>query len=180
MVTAVVPAVCRAKTPLASGGTGGLSLIPLNSGGSGTLVLNKANNASAASAAVFQNAGTSVGSITYTNTLTAYNISSDYRLKENVVPLTGALDKITQLKPSLYKYKADPSTSIEGFIAHELQEVVPHAVVGEKDAVDADGNPVYQGVDASFLIPHLTAAVQELKAIVDAQATKIAALEAKA
>ena len=117
---------------------------------------------------VFRRNGTQVGSISVTSTLTAYNVSSDYRLKENIVPLTGALDKIAQLKPSLYNYKADSSTNIEGFIAHELQEIVPHAVIGEKDAVDDDGNPVYQGVDASFLIPHLVAAVQELKAEIDA------------
>ena len=110
------------------------------------------------------NNGSVVGAISTNGSLTTYSVSSDYRLKDNVVPLTGALEKIAQMKPSLYNYKADPTTQIEGFIAHELQEVVPHAVVGEKDAVDADGNPVYQGVDASFLIPHLVAAVQELTA----------------
>jgi hypothetical protein len=112
----------------------------------------------------FRNPNGAVGSVTTSGSVTAYNVASDYRLKENIVPLTGALDKIAQLKPSLYNYKADPTENIEGFIAHELQAVVPHAVTGEKDAVDANGKPVYQGVDASFLIPHLVAAIQELNA----------------
>ena len=105
-----------------------------------------------------------VGYIGTSGSLTSYNVSSDYRLKENIVPLTGALDKIARIKPSVYNYKSDSKTQIEGFIAHELQEIVPHAVTGEKDAVDAKGNPIYQGVDASFLIPHLIAAIQELNA----------------
>jgi Chaperone of endosialidase len=120
----------------------------------------------------FYNPNGIVGGILTNGSLTTYSISSDYRLKENVTPLTGALNKIAQLKPSVYNYKADPETQIEGFIAHELQSVVPHAVTGEKDAVDAKGKPVYQGVDASFLIPHLVAAIQELNA-------KITALENK-
>jgi hypothetical protein len=120
-----------------------------------------------------------VGSISTNGTVTAYNISSDYRLKENIVPLTGALDKITQLKPSVYNYKSKPEEAIEGFVAHELQAVVPHAVTGEKDAVDANGNPVYQGVDASFLIPHLVAAIQEQQALITTLTERISALEAK-
>jgi hypothetical protein len=65
----------------------------------------------------------------------------------------------------------------QGFIAHELQAVVPDCVTGEKDAVDEEGKPVYQGIDTSFLVATLTAAIQELKATVDAQAARIAALE---
>ena len=110
----------------------------------------------------FNRNGTLVGSVTNTNTITAYNVSSDYRLKENIIPLMGALEKIAQLKPSIYNYKIDKTTKIEGFIAHELQAVFPHAVTGEKDAIDKNGKPVYQGVDASFLIASLTAAIQEL------------------
>lgn len=107
------------------------------------------------------------GSITTGGTTTAYNTSSDYRLKENIQPMTGALAKVAALKPVTYKWKADGSDG-EGFIAHELQEVVPDCVTGEKDAVDADGNPVYQGIDTSFLVATLTAAIQELKAEFDA------------
>jgi hypothetical protein len=103
-----------------------------------------------------------------TNTLTTtYSTSSDYRLKENVAPMTGALDKVAQLKPVTYKWKANGSDG-QGFIAHELQEVVPDCVTGTKDAVDAEGNPQYQGVDTSFLVATLVKAIQELKAEVDA------------
>jgi len=127
----------------------------------------------------FRYSNSAVGSITSSGTTTSYNVTSDYRLKENIVPLTSALDKILQLKPRTYNYKSKPEEKIEGFIAHELQSVIPHAVTGEKDAVNADGNPVYQGVDASFLIPHLTAAIQELKQINDTQAETINALTAR-
>jgi len=118
------------------------------------------------------------GSITSNGTTTAYNTTSDYRLKEDVAPMTGALAKVAALKPVTYKWKVDGSDG-EGFIAHELQAVVPQCVTGEKDAVDAEGNPVYQGIDTSFLVATLTAALQEMKAIIDDQAARIAALETK-
>jgi hypothetical protein len=108
-----------------------------------------------------------VGSISVTTTATAYNTSSDYRLKENIQPMTGALAKVAALKPCTYKWKADGFDG-EGFIAHELAEVAPQCVTGEKDAVDSDGNPQYQGIDTSFLVATLTAAIQELKAEFDA------------
>jgi hypothetical protein len=85
---------------------------------------------------------------------------------------------VSQLKPVTYSWK-DGGFSGQGFIAHELAEVVPDCVAGEKDAVDAEGKPQYQGIDTSFLVATLTAAIQELKAIVDAQAVRIAALEIK-
>lgn len=106
-----------------------------------------------------------VGSISVTTTATAYNTSSDYRLKENIAPMTGALAKVSALKPCTYTWKADGSNG-EGFIAHELAEVKPHAVNGAKDAVDADGNPEYQGIDTSFLVATLTAAIQEQQALI--------------
>jgi hypothetical protein len=114
----------------------------------------------------FRYAGTIVGTITVTGSATAYNTSSDYRLKENVAPMVGALETVAQLKPVTYNWKADGSNG-QGFIAHELQEVVPDCVTGEKDAVDAEGNPVYQGIDTSFLVATLTAAIQELKARIE-------------
>jgi len=126
----------------------------------------------------FYAASTYRGAIQFNGTAVLYTTSSDYRLKENVVPMTGALATVAQLKPVKYKWKADGSDG-QGFIAHELAEVAPDCVTGEKDAVDADGNPVYQGIDTSFLVATLTSAIQELKAIVDAQATRIASLEAK-
>jgi Chaperone of endosialidase len=122
-------------------------------------------------------APSAVGSITTNGTSTAFNTSSDYRLKEDVQQMTNALEKVAQLKPVTYKWKADGSAG-EGFIAHELAEVCPHAVTGEKDAVDEDGNPKYQGIDVSFLVGTLTAAIQELNAKIDAQAAEIAVLKA--
>jgi hypothetical protein len=108
-----------------------------------------------------------VGTITTTGTATSYVTSSDYRLKNSVAPMTGALAKVALLKPCTYKWNVDGSDG-QGFIAHELAEVCPDAVSGEKDAVDADGKPQYQGIDTSFLVATLTAAIQELKAEFDA------------
>jgi hypothetical protein len=107
-----------------------------------------------------------------------YNTTSDYRLKENVAPMTGALGVVAQLKPCTYTWKFDGSDG-QGFIAHELQEVFSAAVSGEKNGVDKEGNPEYQGVDTSYLVATLTAAIQELKAINDQQAETINALTAR-
>jgi hypothetical protein len=115
----------------------------------------------------YNNAGTLVGFIQSTSSGTTFSTTSDYRLKENIAPMTGALAKVAQLKPVTYKWKVDGSSG-QGFIAHELQEVVPECVTGEKNAVDAEGNPQYQGVDTSFLVATLTAAIQELNAKVTA------------
>ena len=126
----------------------------------------------------FYNPNGAVGSISSSGSSTAYNTSSDYRLKENIVPMTGALTKVAQLKPVTYKWKVD-GTNGEGFIAHELAEICPNAVSGEKDAVDENGDIKPQGIDVSFLIATLTAAIQELKAQNDALTARIVALEAK-
>ena len=87
----------------------------------------------------FRRSNVAVGSVSVTTTATAYNTSSDYRLKENVVPLTGAADRVKQLKPSKFNFKADPSKTVDGFLAHEAQAVVPEAVHGTKDQVQAIG-----------------------------------------
>ena len=115
----------------------------------------------------FQNSvGTEVGFVSTTNVGTTYNVTSDYRLKENVQPMQDALSKIAQLNPVTYTWKSDGSDG-QGFIAHELQAVVPDCVSGEKDAVDAEGNPQYQGIDTSFLVATLVKAVQELTARIE-------------
>jgi hypothetical protein len=110
---------------------------------------------------------TTVGTISVTSSATAYNTSSDYRLKENIQPMTGALAKVAALKPCTFNWKANGSAG-QGFIAHELAEVVPDCVIGEKDAVNKDGSINPQGVDTSFLVATLTAAIQELRAEFDA------------
>jgi hypothetical protein len=115
----------------------------------------------------FSNSTNECGTISTATSSTSYNTTSDYRLKENVAPMTGALAKIAALKPVTYKWKFD-GVDGEGFIAHELAEVCPMAVTGAKDAVDEEGNPRYQGIDVSFLVATLTAAIQELKAEFDA------------
>ena len=134
----------------------------------------------------FTDTSSVAGTITSLGSTTYYNTSSDYRLKEDVAPMTGALATVAQLKPVTYKWKADGSNG-QGFIAHELQEVVPDCVTGEKDAMETykDDDGVEQtrikpqGIDTSFLVATLTSAIQELKIIVDAQATQIVELQAK-
>jgi hypothetical protein len=115
----------------------------------------------------FKKEGTPVGSITSTGSSTSYNTSSDYRLKENIQPMQNALAKVAALKPCTFNWIENGSAG-QGFIAHELAEVVPDCVTGEKDAVNKDGSINPQGVDASFLVATLTAAIQELKAEFDA------------
>ena len=126
----------------------------------------------------FQNAaGTGIGSISHSTTSTAYNTSSDYRLKEDWQPMTGASERVKALKPVNFAWKVDGSR-VDGFLAHEAQAVVPEAVTGAKDAVDADGNPKYQGIDQSKLVPLLTAALQEALAEIETLKARVSALEA--
>jgi hypothetical protein len=119
-----------------------------------------------------------VGDITVSGTSTAYNTSSDYRLKENVVPLIGAINRVTQLQVHRFNFIADPDKTVDGFIAHEAQAVVPECVTGIKDAVDDDGNPVYQGIDQSKLVPLLTAALQEAIGRIETLEAEVTALKA--
>lgn len=116
-------------------------------------------------------AGGLVGSITSDGSTTSYGTTSDYRLKENVQPMTGALAKVQTLNPVTYTWK---NTGLlgQGFIAHELQAIIPDAVTGAKDAVDEEGNPRYQGVDTSYVVATLVAAIKELT-------IRVAALEAQ-
>ena len=156
---------------------------------------------------IYRNASLS-GYIQASSTGVNYATSSDYRLKENIAPMTGALEKVAQLKPCTYKWKIDGSEG-QGFIAHELQEVVPECVSGEKDGmrteqyeispaikaeIDADGKvikeaieavigereiPMYQGIDTSFLVATLTAAIQEQQVLINNLTTRLTALENK-
>jgi len=153
---------------------------------------------------IFRNTSASqVGSVTWTASSTSYNTSSDYRLKENVVDLTGASARVNQLNPSRFNFIADDTnTLVDGFLAHEVATVVPEAIHGTKDAMkdeeyevtpavlDDDGNvtteavmgtrsvPDYQGIDQSKLVPLLTAALQEALTEIASLKTRVEALEA--
>jgi hypothetical protein len=127
-------------------------------------------------AAYFENGNGIVGSIATNGSGTSYNTSSDYRLKEDWVTVADASTRVNALKPVNFAWKVD-GKRVDGFLAHELAEVVPEAVTGEKDAVDADGNPKYQGIDQSKLVPLLTAALQEALAKIESLTARVSALE---
>ena len=120
---------------------------------------------------------TYVGGITTNGSSTSYVTSSDYRLKENVVPLTGAIDRINDLQVHRFNFIINPGHTVDGFLAHEAQAVVPECVTKTKDEVDEDGNPVYQGIDQSKLVPLLTAALQEAIAKIESLEARIISLE---
>jgi hypothetical protein len=139
----------------------------------------------------FNNGNGETGKIRTSGTSTAYDTSSDYRLKENVVPMTGSIDRLKALKPSRFNFIADADTTVDGFLAHEAQEVVPEAVGDTpKDAMKTeeyevtpavmDGEDVvteavigerevedYQGIDQSKLVPLLVASLQEAVARIE-------------
>jgi hypothetical protein len=155
----------------------GIISIDFAGNSAGGLGINDTDSVNGGVYASFLSGGTFRGSITNNNnTAVAYNTTSDYRLKENIAPMTGALTKVAQLKPVTYVWKSNGFAG-QGFIAHELQTVVPEAVTGEKDAVDNKGNPKYQGVDTSFLVATLTAAIQEQQQIINDLKARIETLE---
>jgi hypothetical protein len=151
----------------------------------------------------FYKNGNGRGSISVSGSGSSFNNSSDYRLKENIVNLTGAITRLKQLQPKCFNFIADPdATQVDGFIAHEAATVLPWAVNGTYNQVqlwgdyetdelpegvsvgdpklDDDGNtiPVMQGMDYSKLTPLLTAALQEAVAKIEALELRLAALEA--
>ena len=128
----------------------------------------------------YNRSNSAIGSITVTSTATAYNTSSDYRLKENVETLSGAITRVKQLQPKRFSWIVDDedSATVDGFLAHEAQTVVPEAVTGTHNEVDDDGNAIMQAIDQSKLVPLLTAALQEAIAKIETLETKVAALEA--
>jgi prepilin-type processing-associated H-X9-DG protein len=119
-------------------------------------------------AQLFRQGGSVVGTILISSGSTQYNTSSDYRLKENVTYDFDATTRLKKLKPARFNFKAYADTTVDGFLAHEVQTIVPEAVSGEKDAVDADGNIDPQGMDASKLVPLLVKTIQELEARITA------------
>ena len=134
---------------------------------------------SGANYTIFVYSANNIGSITQSGTTAvAYNTTSDYRLKENIKPLSGALARVAALKPCTYTWKSAPDEVGEGFIAHELAEVCSQATTGEKDAVNEDGTIKPQGIDTSFLVATLTAAIQEQQALIIQLQADVATLKA--
>ena len=123
-------------------------------------------------------AGNQAGEISQSGTTSvSYTTSSDYRLKENVVDIADGIARVKQLAPKRFNFIEDADTTVDGFLAHEAQTVVPEAVTGTHNEVDDDGNAVMQGIDTSKLVPLLTAALQEAIAEIETLKTKVAALE---
>ena len=156
------------------------SFLYIPNGNNGIGITNASGTASYAAMSYYNNGTTYsfCGSITVSGTSTAFNTSSDYRMKENVASMTNGLATIAALKPIVYDWISTKEKG-EGFIAHELQAIIPLAVTGEKDAVDDEGKIKPQGVDYSKIVVHLVAAIQELSAKNDALEARLAALEAK-
>jgi len=152
-----------------------------------TLEVNQ-NNGSGAEMITFRNVGSQIGQITQSGSGVAYGTSSDYRLKENDVPISDGITRIKQLRPIKFNFKTDKDTTLDGFFAHEVQSIVPESVKGEKDAVftaeesgvgaDVEGGIKSQTLDQAKLVPLLTAALQEAVAKIEVLETKVAALEA--
>jgi hypothetical protein len=121
----------------------------------------------------FYNTNGQVGGISISGSATTFASSSDYRLKENVDYSWDATSQLKQLKPAKFNFIADPDNTVDGFIAHEVQEVVPHAVTGVKDGKEM------QGIDHSKLVPLLTASLQEALKRIDSLEEQVNALKGK-
>ena len=164
-----------------NGGYGGV-FASNTSGGYSTIYCKTGSNVS--TLIYFYRDTSQIGSITTNGSSTSYNTSSDYRLKENAVAISDGITRLKTLKPYRFNWKADASTTVDGFFAHEVT-AVPEAVTGTKDQVSTDedgaipkGDPIYQTIDQSKLVPLLTAALQEAVAKIEVLETKVAALEA--
>ena len=125
----------------------------------------------------FYSGSSNVGSVQINASSTSYNTTSDYRAKENIAPIENSIDRLKELKPCRFNFLIDPENTVDGFIAHEAQQVVPEAVTGEKDELDHEGNPQYQGIDQSKLVPLLTAALKEAISKIEQLETRIQTLE---
>jgi hypothetical protein len=144
----------------------------LSSTANGITVQNKTDNTGGYFLAFYRSNNALIGNISQGSGSVAYNTTSDYRLKENVVTDWDATTRLKQLKPSRFNFKEFKDTTVDGFLAHEVSSIVPEAITGTKDEVDTDDNPVYQGIDHSKLVPLMVKTIQELEA-------RIATLESK-
>jgi len=160
----------------ASGGSVGV-LFDIGGGTSETEIQTSVNGTATRTHYKFINNNGAVGTITTNGTSTAYNTSSDHRLKENVTDVTDGITRVKQLEPKRFNFIADPDKTVDGFLAHQAQAVVPEAVTGTHNEVDDDGNAVMQGIDQSKLVPLLTAALKESIAKIEALEARVTALE---
>ena len=143
--------------------TNGHIFINPTSAGAYHIINHPAGTGTGYSFTIYQYNGNSIGGINQLGTTgVSYNVTSDYRLKENITPIKNAIDKILKIKAVKYKWKNTENEFGEGFIAHELQKIIPYAVSGIKDAINEDGTYKLQQVDYSKLVPTLVKAIQEL------------------
>ena len=160
-------------------GDGGLQIRPNHSGGAPDVHFTRASSSGTSDVVGFVNGNVGVGSIAYNGSATAFNTSSDYRLKENINPISDGITRLKTLKPSRFNFIHDETNTLcDGFIAHEVSSIVPEAITGEKDAVDSDDKPIYQGIDQAKLVPLLTAALQEEIGKREALESRVVTLEA--
>ena len=157
------------------GGTNAYTMYPAGSGNAPLSVYNKTNTGSTKSHS-FQVNGSEVASITYTSSGASFNGGSDYRLKENVTYDWDATSRLKQLKPARFNFKVDKDKTVDGFLAHEVSDIVPNAITGTKDAVHKEdienqnikkGDPIYQTIDHSKLVPLLVKSMQEMEARIE-------------
>lgn len=127
----------------------------------------------------FKYNGSVKGYISTNGSSVTYSTTSDHRLKENVTAITSATDRLKQLNPVRFNFIEDPDTTVDGFLAHEVQSVVPEAVTGTHNEVDGDGNAVMQGIDQSKIVPLLVATIREQQAAIEALTARVTALEAE-
>ena len=143
------------------------------------IIYSSRSSTSSSAHLAFYNSNGEVGTITTQGSSTAYNTSSDHRLKENVADMTGAIARVNALAPKRFNFIADPDTTVDGFLAHEAQAVVPEAITGTHNEVDENGNAVMQGIDQSKLVPLLVGALKESIAKIETLETQRADLEAR-
>jgi len=163
----------------------GLSLVKNNDGWGTVLFINRLNPYATGNLVEFQSNNSNVGSISTNGSSTSFNTSSDYRLKENIVNLVDGITRLKTLKPYRFNFISDANTTIDGFLAHEVT-AVPEAITGTKDEVELEdndmrgvkkGDPIYQSIDQSKLVPLLVAALQEAVAKIETLEAKVAVLE---
>lgn len=150
------PGISSSETGVGIGPGG---LISVGRSGDIAAVFNR--NASDGTLVQWRREGTVRGSVSITTTATAYNTTSDYRLKEDLRPIADPIERLMTLIPRNFGWIGTNKRS-DGFLSHEVQPIVPDAVTGEKDAVDDEGNPIFQQLDHSKLVPLLTASLQKL------------------